>query len=132
MATIVVGYDGSEPAKRALDRAAALADGGTVTVVSAVHPLVGKGAPGYDPVEKDQHTQHLAEAQETLSALGVACEVVEGYGDPARVIVEQAKETGADLIVVGTSHKNFLERLLEGSVADSVTHHATTEVLVVP
>jgi nucleotide-binding universal stress UspA family protein len=132
MPDIVIGYDGSESAKRALERAAALAGDGSLTLVSAVLPLAGKGGLAYDPVQKEEHAQRLREAREQLSELGIHCRLVEGFGNPARVIASQAEELGADLIVVGTNHKNLLERLIIGSVSTDVLHRAKTEVLVVP
>ena len=132
MQTIVVGYDGSEPANRALDRATKLVDdGGTVVLVSAVHLLAGKGGMGFDPVEKEDFDRQLDTAKSRLVEQGIAATTVEGLGDPARVITEQAKESGADLIVVGNGHKNLLERLLFGSVSDGVSHRTNCDVLVV-
>jgi nucleotide-binding universal stress UspA family protein len=132
MQTIVVGYDGSEPANRALDRATELVhDGGTVVLVSAVHLLAGKGGMGFDPVEKEDFDRQLDTAKSRLAEQGIAATTVEGLGDPARVITEQAKESGADLIVVGNGHKNLLERLLFGSVSDGVSHRTHCDVLVV-
>jgi nucleotide-binding universal stress UspA family protein len=134
MRKIVVGYDGSESAGRALGRAAELAENGTeIIVVSAVRPLGGgKGGFGFDPVEEDAHAKDLQEAAQRLAELGHKAEIVEGHGDPARVIAAQAKETGADLIIVGTEHKGLLERLVLGSVSEGVVHRADVEVLVVP
>ncbi len=132
MQTIVVGYDGSEPADRALDRATELIDdGGTVVLVSAIHMLAGKGGMGFDPIEKENFDQQLDTAKARLAEQGIAATTVEGMGDPARVITEQAKEAGADLIVVGNGHKNLLERLLFGSVSDGVSHRTNCDVLVV-
>ena len=92
MQTIVVGYDGSEPAKRALDRAAELVDdGGTVVLVSAVHLLAGKGGMGFDPIEKEDFDRQLNTAESRLAEKGIAATTVEGLADPARVITEQAK-----------------------------------------
>lgn len=134
MNTIVVGYDGSEAAKRALGRVADLVENGaSVTVVSAV-PLMlpGKGAvKPYAPWELEEHRQQLQEAQALLAAKGISAETVEGAGDAADVIVEQAKEKTADLIVVGTHGKNVAERLALGSVSTKVVHHAPCDVLVV-
>lgn len=132
MQTIVVGYDGSGPAHHALDKATELIDdGGTVILVSAIHLLAGKGGMGYDPIEKETFDQQLDTAKARLAEQGIAATTVEGMGDPARVITEQAKEAGADLIVVGNGHKNLLERLLFGSVSDGVSHRTHCDVLVV-
>jgi nucleotide-binding universal stress UspA family protein len=132
MQTIVVGYDGSEPADRAVERAAELIDdGGTLVLVSAVHMLAGKGGMGFDPIEKEDFDRQLDAAKGRLAEKGIAATTVEGLGDPARVITEQAKESGADLIVVGNGHKNLLERLLFGSVSAGVSHRTNCDVLVV-
>ena len=132
MHSIVIGYDGSESAGRALERAAQLADdGATVTVVSSTHPLAGKGGFAYDPAEKEAHQEHLREAKSRLEKLGVEPSTVEGYGDPADVIVRQAEAADADLIVVGNEHRHLLERLLTGSVSSGVTRRAECDVLVV-
>ncbi len=52
-------------------------------------------------------------------------------GSPESRIVETAEEMGADLIIVGSHGYNRWERLLLGSVSDSVVHHAPCSVLVV-
>lgn len=52
-------------------------------------------------------------------------------GSPESRIVETAEEMKADLIIVGSHGYNRWERLLLGSVSDSVVHHAPCSVLVV-
>lgn len=52
-------------------------------------------------------------------------------GSPESRIVETAEEIKADLIIVGSHGYNRWERLLLGSVSDSVIHHAPCSVLVV-
>jgi nucleotide-binding universal stress UspA family protein len=52
-------------------------------------------------------------------------------GSPESRIVETAEEMHADLIVVGSHGYNRWERLLLGSVSDSVVHHAPCSVLIV-
>lgn len=52
-------------------------------------------------------------------------------GSPDSRIVETAEKSKADLIVVGSHGYNRWERLLLGSVSDSVIHHAPCSVLVV-
>jgi nucleotide-binding universal stress UspA family protein len=52
-------------------------------------------------------------------------------GDPTTSILRTAEEHNVDVIVVGSHHKSWLARLIEGSVADNVAHQATVPVLVV-
>jgi nucleotide-binding universal stress UspA family protein len=52
-------------------------------------------------------------------------------GSPENKIVEVANRMKADLVVVGSHGYNRLERILLGSVSDSVVHHAPCSVLVV-
>lgn len=51
-------------------------------------------------------------------------------GAPAAVIVDEAKDWNADLIVVGSHGRSFWGRLTVGSVSDAVMHHAPCSVLV--
>ena len=53
------------------------------------------------------------------------------YGSPESRIVETAEKEGSDLIIIGSHGYNRWERLLLGSVSDSVIHHAPCSVLVV-
>ena len=132
---IVVGYDGSEHAKRALAKAAALADGGEVYVVAGVHltaPMGRSGGRGdEDPHEAAESDRALDEAQAFLKGKGVKVTTVKGIGDPAKALVEQAQESGADLIVVGSRGLSGAERLTLGSVSTHVVHHSPCDVLVV-
>jgi len=52
-------------------------------------------------------------------------------GSPARRIVEEAQTWKADLIVIGSHGYGFWERMMLGSVSQSVVHHASCSVLVV-
>lgn len=135
MRNIVVGYDGSEHAKKALERAAELTSGGTVTVVAVAGvppttPVHGATAPSVR-TEVEEAQRELDDAKAALASKGVAVKLVEGRGDPAEAILEAAKGEGADLIVVGTRGLNAAARLLLGSVSTSVVHHAHCDVLVV-
>jgi nucleotide-binding universal stress UspA family protein len=132
MNTIVIGYDGSESADRALERIPDLARNGTkVHVVAASHRLAGKGGMSWDPIEKQQHEADLHKAKARLAEAGIQAEVAEGMGDPATVIIELSNEVDADLIVIGNEHRNLIERLLLGSVSGGVSHRAHCDVLVV-
>jgi nucleotide-binding universal stress UspA family protein len=131
---IVVGYDGSEHAKRALERAAAMADGGAVSVVAGVHvtPPLGRGGGrgSEDPFEAEGADKALEDAKAFLASKGIETRVVKGVGDPGKAIVDEATDWGADLIVVGTRGLSLAERVVLGSVSTWVLHHAPCDVLV--
>jgi len=136
MKTIVVGYDGTESAKRALERAAQLSKAFSAgVIVTSVAPLLvgaGYGISGFDPVDPpEEHLAQLAEAEELLAEVGVAADVRLTAGVPPDEIVEVAEKHDADLIVVGTRDLGFFERVLRGSVSDGVVHRAHCDVLIV-
>jgi nucleotide-binding universal stress UspA family protein len=131
---VVVGYDGSEAAKRALDRAASLADRAVpVTVVSVVRPLGGpaRGIKPYNPTEIEERRAALGDARERLAKLGLPAATVEGRGDPEDVIAEVAERENADMILVGTRGHGALGRVLHGSVSSKLLRRANRDVMVV-
>ena len=78
--------------------------------------------------EAEQHTQA---AGERIAAPGVTVETAVREGDPRTVIVDDADDWGADLIVVGSHGRTGLKRLVLGSVAQSVAAHARCSVEIV-
>jgi nucleotide-binding universal stress UspA family protein len=67
---------------------------------------------------------------ETMTALGLTGEIEVTIGPPSDAIVKVAEEKGADLVVIGTSGRSGIDRLLLGSVAKAVIRHAPCSVLV--
>jgi nucleotide-binding universal stress UspA family protein len=134
MKRIVVGFDGSEHSRKALARAADISNGATVAVVSAANVqryLRDPGVSPVDPADAEARTKALAEARQYLEGRGIEGVYIEGHGSPADVIVEEAEESGADLIVVGTRGLSAARRAIMGSVSTNVVHHAQCDVLVV-
>jgi nucleotide-binding universal stress UspA family protein len=136
MKTIVVGYDETEPSKRALERAADIAEKfGSRVVVTSVTPVVlsvGRSAGALDPTDLPaRHQEELEHARAYLSGRGITPELQPAVGEPADTIVEVAEQVGATLIVCGTREPNLLERLLGQSVSGAVSRHAHTDVLIV-
>ena len=134
MKRIVVGFDGSDNARKALARAAEIANGATVAVVSATSPSTFMRDPGVskeDPADVEARTQALDEARKYLEEKGITGQYITGHGNPADVIVAEAEDSGADLIIVGTRGHNAARRVVLGSVSTNVVHHATVDVLVV-
>jgi nucleotide-binding universal stress UspA family protein len=135
MKTIVVGYDETEPASRALARAAdlAVAFGSKVIVTSVAPVLAGARAMGgVDPVDPPElHLEELDHAKAYLSERGIEGQFEMTVGDPATAIVELADSCKADLIIVGTRQPSLISSILGLSVSGSVKRKAHCDVLTV-
>lgn len=124
MKHIVVGFDGSENALRALEEALDVAKPDTrITLVAAAQPPAPPGDVSPAGAEGLEERRGLAE-------LGRDAEVVAVAGAPADVLVEEAEKRGADLIVVGRRGLNGAERLVMGSVSSKVARTARCSVLI--
>ena len=112
---VVVGFDGSTESVAAIDAVIARAwpAGSEVRVVTAGNAVA------------------FAEQQEKLRAAGLSDSEVIRQGDPARVIIHEAEEWGADSIFLGTRNLHGLQHLLRGSVASEVAAEAQCSVEVV-
>ena len=135
MKTIVVGYDETEPAERALARAADLAAAfGSQLIVTSVAPvLVGsREMSAVDPADPpEQHKEELDHARAKLEGRGIEARYELTVGDPATAIVELADKAEADLIVVGTRQPSLISSILGVSVSGSVKRKAHCDVLIV-
>lgn len=113
-----------------------------VSVVDMAVPMAFDLYSGYLPSTAEIETAVKENAQKVLDItnqrvkeffseknLSVTTEILNG--SPESRIVETAEEIHADLIIVGSHGYNRWERLLLGSVSDSVVHHAPCSVLVV-
>lgn len=136
MHTIVVGYDESEPAKRALSRAVELATAfdGKLVVTSVARAFVpaGHGLGPVDPIDTlEEHDEQLRHAAAVLAEHGLDGEYITGLGEPAHEIIRVAEARDADLIVVGTREPGILARLFGLSVSGGVQRRAHCDVLIV-
>lgn len=77
---------------------------------------------------RDYLTDHLNQLRE--SGLKLSAEVQRG--DPVKVIVKTAMNTGADLIVMGTHGKTGTDAFWSGSVTPQVARRSMTPMLLVP
>jgi len=132
---ILLCYDGSTEARRALERTAEIAGAvaSQVTVVSVAEPIYPTPALAdfADPRDVQAHRRLLGDAARTLRDHGVHAAIVEPTGDTTESIVEVARDEHADLIVVGSRHRGLIQRLLSGSVSSKVVADAPCDVLVV-
>ena len=53
-------------------------------------------------------------------------------GETADSILEAAKDLNADIIVLGTHSRKWLENILMGSVTENVLKHATLPLFIIP
>jgi nucleotide-binding universal stress UspA family protein len=72
-----------------------------------------------------------ATAAAELKSRGFKADGIGKEGDPKSIIIDYAKEWGADLIVVGSCEKSRIEKFFLGSVSENVIKHAPCSVLVV-
>ena len=81
-------------------------------------------------IQREEHVELAEAAARELAAAGIPVETEVRMGDPAGEIVAAASEWDADLVAIGTHGRTGLQRLMLGSVARSVLHHAPSSVLV--
>lgn len=114
--------------------------GTTVRVLSAVHIApIAKEPMFVASVDNDDvrqeitrlHQELTARAADSLRKSGLAAETVVRQGDPRSVIVDEASDWSADLIVLGSHGYSGIKRWLLGSVAQSVVSRAPCSVEVV-
>ena len=141
MQRIVVGVDGSQGARRALEWAvdeAKLRDAQLVVIHAWLEPAaVAVGsvitAGGVEPEIFEETAERtladvLGAVDTTELPQGIESHVVAGA--PAHALLDAAKD--ADVLVVGSRGLGGFTGLLLGSVSQQVAHHATCPVVIVP
>ena len=138
---ILAPVDFSQTSSRSLAHAAALARwyGARLTVLHVAPPvetLAVKGELGIpvQVVEASGREDAAREIRRLLDAGGISQDAVPiaRTGDASTTIVDEAVSNKADLIVMGTHGRRGFQRLLLGSVAESVLRKAPCPVLTVP
>lgn len=139
---ILIPTDGSDASKRALDTGAQLANalGAGLTLMTAIdqYPMGMMGGT-YRAEDNPMHQaareaagHWLNEAQALIAKYGVtAKQHISEHKSIYQGILEAAKGSGADLIVMGTHGAGALERLIVGSQTQRVLAHTDIPVLVV-
>ena len=139
---ILVPVDGSPTSMLAVNQAAGLAKvfGSQVTAVYVIdpYPFTGVGADfAYGQAQylsaatADAHAA-LDSVKSAMEQAGIPVDTVMGEGHSVHDgIMEAAKTTGADLIVMGSHGRRGLEKLVLGSVTQRVLSDSLIPVLVV-
>lgn len=144
---IIIAIDGTDYGTAALERLCQLGLGSNdeirvVSVIDMAMPMAIDIYGGYLPDTSDLEKtaqenaeRYVKEAVTRLESafsgndINISSEVL--FGTPESRIVELAEEWKADLIVVGSHGYRRWERILLGSVSNSIVHHAPCSVMVV-
>jgi nucleotide-binding universal stress UspA family protein len=134
--TILLAYDDSEPSRRALDRAATLAEAfGSRVLVTSIASLVHSSPRSVTQIDRGggvgTHTDEVRQAQTMLEERGIDAESVTAVGDPASAIAQLAEDRHADLVVIGTRGVGPVQRLLGQSVSQAVSRRVSCDLLIV-
>lgn len=136
---IVVGVDGSDTARIALERAVAEAEawGARLTAVCGVPMATTAGLPGWRPASVDREAL-LAEVTAGLDravrdvTTGRAVDVRRHALDGSAAALLTEFSAAVDLVVVGTRGRGGFAGLRLGSTSRTLLHHAVCPVMVVP
>ena len=140
--TILMPVDGSDVSSHALDEglklASALGSGVilmyVVDMTIATMPEAELGMSNIEVMRKsfvEQGEKVVRVAGEAAAAKGVRFETVIAEGDVQDEILGMAEEKKVELIIIGTHGRRGLNRLLLGSVAESVSKRAHCPVLLI-
>lgn len=150
-APILIGYDGSDNARHAIQQAGKLFAGRPALILSAWEPAesavalhggigstVGLSANqtlrDADTAAREAAERAAREGAELARQVGLAAQpkVVQNDAPIWETIVQVADEEDAALIILGSRGLRGVRSLVLGSVSHQVTHHARQPVLVIP
>ncbi len=132
---VIVAFDGGERARDALVLGATLTARDGELIVCCVHRFKALSArvdPSAPALDHEQAERCVAEASQLLDgALRITPLLLAGVG-AAMVLQRAAEEQHADLLVLGSSHRGAVGRVLVGSVTEETLHGAPCPVAVAP
>jgi nucleotide-binding universal stress UspA family protein len=143
---ILLATDGSEHSRRAVEECNKLATGlkpsaiRIVTVIDNFTPMATE--PFISPeefletVQKEirENAEQIVSEAESVIREGNPDSIIEAevlMGSPKKVIVREAAEWNADLVIMGSQGYGFWSRAVLGSVSNAVVHLAQCSVLIV-
>lgn len=131
MERILIAYDGEEPAQRALERGAELAQAlGSDLAVISVTPWRGGRFPTDPWDDAEARAKALKSAGDWLSQRGLSAELLSPAGDPGPTIETVAEAGAFDTIVVGTRGLGSVGRFMQGSVSEHLATNAKATVVI--
>jgi nucleotide-binding universal stress UspA family protein len=136
MSEILVGYDDTAGADDALAFASrvARATGAPMRLI-AVYPYDDLGTPAADAGLRDYLQEDadavLAAAADSISGVDIATEAIADVS-PSRALHAAVERRGAALVVVGSTHRGAIGRVLPGSTGERLLHGSSSAVAIVP
>jgi nucleotide-binding universal stress UspA family protein len=134
--SILVAYDGSEHARRALAEAVDIArtqDARLTLLVVAVplHVWPGPYVPPVTEADLLEAAEHIAAEGEALVPDGISVSSRTAAGPPGPELLKRAAAADHDLIVMGSRGRGAVRSAVLGSVSHFVLNHSLLPVLVV-
>jgi nucleotide-binding universal stress UspA family protein len=102
-----------------------------LNVVDLPLPIPTSDAAGFRELSLKHGHELVQRAEHLLSKAGYKTQTAVEEGDPKSKIIDQAKKWKADLIVMGSHGRKGVNRFLVGSVAETVSRHASCSVEIV-
>ncbi|NSN06819.1 universal stress protein [Enterococcus faecalis] len=132
---ILVPIDGSEQSMHAVEEAAIIAsrNGANIDIISVIYNSVfGIDVSVMDIIEsqEQEYRKELFKKIEKLIPKEIKCNYTCIHGSKES-IVEAVKKNNIDLIIIGATGKNVLQRTFVGSTTAYVVNHAPCNVLIV-
>lgn len=141
---ILVPYDGSEYAKRALDRAVSMArccDGAKLFIATVSRPMPPMekiarekayvfDADKKEPEKKDPG-QVILDDSEKLIPEDIPHELIFRVGNPGSVLLDLSFEKNCDLVIMGNRGRGALKSLFMGSVSSGILKNAKCPVFII-
>ena len=134
---ILVPIDGSDQAKKAFEEAVhfALTHNSELTILTVVADYLRYDFGELNLRSKYQNSTAYEELLRQYQLFAQQAGVKEvslkiKQGDPRKEILNVAKEEKSDLIIMGSTGKGMIDRLLIGSVSEFIMNHSSCDVLI--
>jgi nucleotide-binding universal stress UspA family protein len=134
--TAIVGVDGTDRSRDALSLGAALSPSGSRLLIAHVHPygqledLLGDGK--YETLVRETTESIFDDVRDIVPDTVERKMRLVSDRSPARGLEQLANDEGADVVIVGSSERSGVQRVLMGSVAESLLSGAPVPVALAP
>ncbi len=140
--TVLVAYDGSDPAQAAVEYAIKEHADKEIVLLRVVEIASGMTDAGLNLIQerfrekpeklrKEAREKVAEEISDLFEDADLEYETAVVFGDPAQAIVEYAETNDIDQIVIGNHGRSGVSRILLGSVGEKVVRRAPMPVTVV-